>query len=121
MGASGSKFKPLNRAFDVRFDFSILKLQMFSTLIRGISMTSFGTNSRQIAVLACKSSPLQAYLKDEAVEKDIIRTNLNPAASGTGGQSRSDDSTLKGSSESGSCGDDTLKRSYRSVLVGRGK
>ena len=57
----------------------------------------------------------------ERVEKDIIRTNLNPAASGTGGQSRSDDSTLKGSSESGSCGDDTLKRSYRSVLVGRGK
>ena len=66
MGASGSKFKPSNRAFDVRFHFSILKLQMFSTLIRGISITSFGTNSRQIAVLACKFSPLQAYFKDEA-------------------------------------------------------
>jgi len=57
----------------------------------------------------------------ERVEKDVIRTNLNSAASGTGGQSRKDDDTLKKSSESGSCGDDTLKRSYRSVLIGRGK
>ena len=55
------------------------------------------------------------------VEKDVIRTNLNSAANGTGGQSRNVDSTLKKSSESESCGDDTLKRSYRSVLIGRGK
>ena len=46
--------------------FSILKLQMFSTLIRGTCSKSFGTNSRQIAVLACKSSPLPSYFKDEA-------------------------------------------------------
>ena len=58
---------------------------------------------------------------DHHVEKDVIRTNLNSAAGGTGGQSRKDDDTLKKSSESGSCGDDTLKRSYRSVLIGRGK
>jgi len=57
----------------------------------------------------------------ERVEKDVIRTNLNPGASGSGGQSRNDDSTLKESSESGYCGDDTLKRSYRSVLIGRRK
>ena len=63
------------------------------------------------------------------VEKDVIHRNLNPAASGTSDQSRNDDSTLsrnddstlKESSESGSCGDDTLKRSYRSVLIGVGK
>ena len=66
---------------------------------------------------------------DLYVEKDVIHRNLNPAASGTSGQSRNDDSTLsrnddstlKESSESGSCGDDTLKRSYRSVLIGVGK
>ena len=65
----------------------------------------------------------------ERVEKDVIHRNLNPAASGTSGQSRNDDSTLsqnddstlKESSKSGSCGDDTLKRSYRSVLIGGGK
>jgi len=55
------------------------------------------------------------------VEKDVIHRNLNPAASGTSGQSRNDDSTLKEYSESGSCGDDKLKRSYRSVLIGGGK
>jgi len=67
----------------------------------------------------------------ERVGKDIIRGNLNSDTSGTEGESRNDDApkldmTLKESLKSASCDDDvekedTLKRSYRSVLIGREK
>ena len=65
------------------------------------------------------------------VGKDIIRGNLNPDTSGTGDVLRNDDApkedmTLKESLELASCDDDVekgdaLKRSYRSVLIGREK
>ena len=68
---------------------------------------------------------------DRFVGKDIIRGNLNPDTSGTDDESRNDDApkedmTLKESLESASCDDDvekgyTLKRSYRSMLIGREK
>jgi len=67
----------------------------------------------------------------ERVGKDIIRGNLNPDTNGTDDESRNDDApkedmTLKESLESAYCYDDvekgdTLKRSYRSVLIGKKK
>jgi len=65
------------------------------------------------------------------VRKDMIRGSLNPDTSETEDESRKDDApkkdmTLKESLKSASCDDgvekeDTLKRSYRSVLIGRKK
>ena len=65
------------------------------------------------------------------VGKDIIRGNLNSDTSGTEDESRNDDApnedlALKESLKSTSCDDDvekedTLKRSYRLVLIGRKK
>ena len=52
---------------------------MFSSLIRSTSSKSFGTSSRRIAVLACQSSPLPAYFKDEAsfAFRENIRCNYS--------------------------------------------
>ena len=89
-----------------------------------------GDNANIGAVIGLKHEIIDAKKDFEKFTQKIashvatnvtIHRNLNPAASGTSGQSRNDDSLLKESSESGSCGDDTLKRSYRSVLIGGGK
>jgi len=85
-----------------------------------------------LAGLICDVMPYSdAYEAMVDVGKDIIRGNLNSDTSGTDDESRNDDApkedmTLKESLESASCDDDvekgeTLKRSYRSVLIGREK
>ena len=71
------------------------------------------------------------YLATPTVGKDIIYGNLNSDTNGTKDESRNDDAlkedmTLKESLKSASCDNDvekegTLKRSYRSALLGRNR